>query len=126
MVSMWTWVLDLGLAVVMSGLEVAALVAFWFVGSMRIWAAQGMPVPPRTGRVFLVLGVGVTSSALIGYGLARIDLPVACASQAVLAVLLTLLLVMGATTECSRWISGYRLRCRLRRERRRFREMQRG
>ncbi|MGW2637382.1 hypothetical protein [Streptomyces sp. NPDC001348] len=110
------WVLDLGLTVVTAGLEVAALVAFWFVESVRKWAAQGGPVPGATSRLFLVLSAGSASSALIGYGFARAGLPLACVSQAVLAALLALLLVLGAATELRRRISGYRLRRRVRRE----------
>ncbi|MFC9287598.1 hypothetical protein [Streptomyces sp. NPDC057052] len=53
------WVLDLGLAILLSGLEVAALVAFWFVEGMKKWAAEGGPVPGGTSRFFLVLSVGV-------------------------------------------------------------------
>ncbi|MEW1682638.1 hypothetical protein [Streptomyces sp. NPDC093594] len=34
------WVLDLGLTVLMSALEVAALVVFWFVESLKKWAAR--------------------------------------------------------------------------------------
>lgn len=100
MVNMVKWVLEVGLAVLLSGLEAAALVAFWFVEGMKKWAAEGGPVPGETGRYFLVLSVGSTSSALISYGFSWADLPVACASQAVLAALLTLLLILGAGTEC--------------------------
>ncbi|MFD3373724.1 MULTISPECIES: hypothetical protein [unclassified Streptomyces] len=112
---MTKWVLDLGLAVLLSGLEVAALVAFWFVEGMKKWAAKGGPVPGGTSRFFLVLSVGSTSSALISYGCSWADLPVACASQAIVAALLTLLLILGAGTECGKRISRYRLWRRLRR-----------
>jgi hypothetical protein len=125
MVHMLKWVLDLGLAVLLSGLEVAALVAFWFVEGIKKWAAKGGPVPGGTSRFFLVLSVGATSSALISYGFSWADLPVACASQVVLAALLTLLLILSAGTECGKRISRYRLRRRLRRERRRWHESQR-
>jgi hypothetical protein len=125
MVNMTKWVLDLGLAVLLSGLEVAALVAFWFVEGMKKWAAKGRPVSGETSRYFLVLSVGSTSSALISYGCSRADLPVACASQAVVAAPLTLLLILGAGTECGKRISRYRLRRRLRRQRLRWHESQR-
>ncbi|MFD9396416.1 hypothetical protein ACFWBB_38460 [Streptomyces sp. NPDC060000] len=117
---MLKWVLDFALSVLLSGFEVAALVAFWFVEGMKTWAAKGRPVPGETSRLFLVLSVGSTSSALISYGFSRADLLVACASQAVLAALLALLLILGAGTEGGKRISRYRLRSRLRRERRRW------
>jgi hypothetical protein len=125
MVNMLMWILDLGLAVLMAGLEVAALVAFWFVEGMKKWAAKGGPVPGATSRFLMVLSGGSTSSALIGYGFSCADLLVACASQVVVAALLTLLLVMGAGTEGGKRITSYRLRRRLRRERRRRHESQR-
>ncbi|QJT06337.1 hypothetical protein G9272_43510 [Streptomyces asoensis] len=118
---MLKWILDIGLAVLLAGLEVAALVAFLFVEGMKKWAVKGGPVPGETSRLFLVLGVGSTCSALISYGFSWADLPVACVSQAVLAVLL----ILGAGTECGMRISRYRLRRRLRRKRRRWHESQR-
>lgn len=125
MMNMSKWVLDLGLAILLSGLEMAALVAFWFVEGMKKWAAEGGPVPGGTSRFFLVLSVGSTSSALISYGFSWADLPMACASQAVLAALSTSLLILGAGTECSKRISRHRSRRRLRRERRRRHEPRR-
>ncbi|MDQ0688787.1 uncharacterized protein (DUF2062 family) [Streptomyces achromogenes] len=125
MMNMLKWVLDLGLAFLLSGLEVAALVAFWFVEGMKKWAAKGGPVPGETSRFFLVLSVGSASLALTSYGLSWADLPVAYASQAVLAALLTSLLILGAGTECGKRISRNRSRRRLRRERRRWHESQR-
>jgi hypothetical protein len=125
MVGMLQWVLDVGLAVLLSGLEVAASAAFWFAEAMKKWAVKGGPVPGATRRLFLVMSVGPTSLALIGYGLSWADLPVACASQAALAALLTLLLSLGAGTECGKRISRSRLRRRLRRERRHWHESQR-
>lgn len=115
-------VLDVGLAVLLSGLEVAVLVAFWFVEGVKKWAAQGGPVPGATGRFLWVLSVGATLSALAGYGFSRADLPVASVSQTVVATLLTLLLLLGAGTECGKRISQHRSRRRLRRERRRWHE----
>lgn len=122
MANMVKCVLDLGLAVLLSGLEMSALAAFWFVEGMKKWAAKGGPVPGEKSRLFLVLSAGPTSSALLSYSFSRAELPVACASQAVVAALLTLLLILGAGTECGTRISRYRLRRRLRRERRRWHE----
>lgn len=68
MESMAEWVFDVGLAVLLAGLEVAALLAVWFVGAIERWGAKGAPVPDRMGRDVLVLSVAVASSALIGYG----------------------------------------------------------
>jgi hypothetical protein len=125
MVDMSKWVLDLGLAVLLPGIEAAALVAFWFVEGLKKWAAKGRPVPGETRRLLLALSGGSTSSALISYGFTWADLPVACASQAVVAALLTLLLTLAAGAECGRRISRYRLRRRLRRERLRWHKSQR-
>jgi hypothetical protein len=125
MVTMLRWVVDLGLAVLVSGLEVAALVAFWFVEGLKKWAANGGPVPGVASRFFLVVSVGPTSLAVISHGFYWADLRVASASQAVLAALLALLLVLGAGSACGKRMSRYRLRRRLRRERRRWHESQR-
>lgn len=103
----------------------AALLAVWFVGAMKRWAARGAPVPDRTGRDVLVLSVAAASSASIGYGCSLAALPVACVSQVVMAVLLTLLLILGVGTECSKRIRSVRRRRRLRRERLRWHESQR-
>ncbi|GAB2968597.1 hypothetical protein GCM10023080_034420 [Streptomyces pseudoechinosporeus] len=116
--------MDLGLAVLFSGLEVAALVAFWFVEGLKKWAANGGPVPGAASRFFLV-SVGPTSLAAISYGFYWADLRVASASQAVLAALLALLLVLSAGSACGKRMGRYRLRRRLRRERRRWHESQR-
>ncbi|MFE6755601.1 hypothetical protein ACFVDQ_18645 [Streptomyces sp. NPDC057684] len=119
------WMLDVGLAVLLAGLEVAALLAVWFVAAMEKWAAKGAPVPDRMGRDVLTLSVAAASSASIGYGCSLAALPVACVSQLVMAVLLTLLLFLGVGTECSRRIVRERRRRRLRRERLRWHESQR-
>ncbi|MFI2506766.1 hypothetical protein [Streptomyces sp. NPDC018972] len=119
---MWKGALDLGLAILLAGLEVAALVAFWFVEGMKKWAAKGGPVPGGTSRFLMVLSVGSTLSALVGYGSSRADLPVACVSQSVVAALLMSLLLLGAGTECGERINRHRSRRRLRRERRRRHE----
>lgn len=125
MESMAKWVFDVGLAVLLAGLEVAGLLAVWFVGAMERWAAKGAPVPDRTGRDVLVLSVAAASSASIGYGCSLAALPVACVSQVVMAVLLALLLILGVGTECSKRIRTERRRRRLRRERLRWHESQR-
>ncbi|MGW6753538.1 hypothetical protein [Streptomyces sp. NPDC055006] len=119
------WIFDVGLAVLLAGLEVVALLAVWFVGAMEKWAAKGAPVPDRMGRDVLALSVAAVSSASIGYGCSLAALPVACVSQAVMAVLLTLLLFLGVGTECSRRIGRERRRRCLRRERLRWHESQR-
>ncbi|MFD5450622.1 hypothetical protein ACWDTR_28315 [Streptomyces sp. NPDC003470] len=117
---MLKWVLDLGVAVLLSGLEVAALAAFVFAEGMKKWARNGGSVPGETRRFLLVLGGGSASSALISWGFFRLDLPVACGTQAVVSALLAALLILGAGTEGARRISRYRYRRRLRRERRRW------
>ncbi|NEC18740.1 DUF6234 family protein [Streptomyces parvus] len=116
---MATWTPDIGLAVLLSGLEVAALVVFWFLEGLKQWATKGGTVPGRTRRSILALGLGAASSALIGFGLSRADLPVARASQAVMALLLALLLILTAGHEGYDRLCTYRLRRRLRRSRRR-------
>ncbi|MFJ7086870.1 hypothetical protein ACIQU8_27010 [Streptomyces griseus] len=118
---MATWVPDLGLAVLLTGFEVAALVMFWFVEGLKQWATKGGTVPGRTRRFILALSLGAASSALIGHGLSKADLPVAYASQAGLAVLLALLSVLVAGVEAYERIATHRYRSRLRRERRRWR-----
>ncbi|MFG2525660.1 hypothetical protein [Streptomyces sp. NPDC048527] len=122
---MTKWILDVGLAVLLAGLEVVALLAVWFVGAMEKWAAKGAPVPDRMGRDVLALSAAAAFSASIGYGCSLAALPVACVSQLVMAVLLTLLPFLSVGTECSRWIGRERRRRRLRRERLRWHESQR-
>jgi hypothetical protein len=124
MVNMLKWVLDLGMAVLLAGVEVAALAAFVFAESMKKWARSGGSVPGETSRFLLVLGGGSTSSALISWGLCRLDLPVACGTQAVVSALLAALLILGAGTEGGRRIRRYRYRRRLRRERRQWHDAQ--
>ncbi|MFC8695365.1 hypothetical protein [Streptomyces parvus] len=116
---MATWVPDIGLAVLLSGFEVAALVVFLFHEGLKQWATKGGTVPGRTRRFILALGLGAASSALIGFGLSGAGLPVARASQAVMALLLALLLVLIAGHEGYDRLCTYRLRRRLRRNRRR-------
>lgn len=119
MMHMATWAPDVGLAALLSGLEVAALVVFWFVEGMKQWATRGGTVPGRTRRSMLALGLGAASSALIGLGLSGADLPVARASQSVMALLLALLLILIAGHEGYDRLCTYRLRRRLRRNRQR-------
>ncbi|MEU9592285.1 hypothetical protein AB0D84_21575 [Streptomyces sp. NPDC048193] len=116
---MLSWVLDLGVTVLLSGLEAAALLAFFFVEGMKKWAKGGGPVPGETRRLFLVLTVGSASTALVSWGFFSVDLPVAFGSQAVMAALLAALLVLGAGSEGGKLVSRYRFQRRLRRERRR-------
>lgn len=119
MMHMATWVPDIGLAVLLPGFEVAALVVFWFHEGLKQWATKGGTVPGRTRRFILALGLGAASSSLIGFGLSRADLPVARASQAVMALLFSLLLILVAGHEGYDRICTYRFRSRLRRTRRR-------
>jgi hypothetical protein len=89
-----------------------------FVEGMKKWAKGGGPVPGETRRLFLVLTVGSTFSALVSWGFFLVDLPVAFGSQAVMAALLAALLVLGSGSEGSKRVSRYRYRRRLRRKRR--------
>ncbi|GGW64589.1 DUF6234 family protein [Streptomyces griseoloalbus] len=107
---MLTRLLDIGLAVLLSGLEVAALLAFWFVESLKQWAAQGRHVPHATRRIVLVMALGPVCLTAIGFGLHRVGLRVAGASQAVLAAPLAVILVLGVTTDCVRWTRRHRRR----------------
>ncbi|MGO1019770.1 hypothetical protein ACTOXX_04230 [Streptomyces rubiginosohelvolus] len=116
---MATRVPDIGLAVLFSGFEVAALVVFWFLEGLKLWATKGGTVPGRTRRSILALGLGAASSALIAFGLSEADLAVAGASQAVMALLLALLLILVAGHEGYGKFRTYRFRSRLRRNRRR-------
>ncbi|GGQ88145.1 hypothetical protein [Streptomyces pilosus] len=117
--------LDVGLAVLLTGAEMAALALFLFVLGLEKWAAQGQRVADRTGRVFLVLGLGATGSAALSYGCARAGLSATCVAQAVWALLLACVLVVGAGNECWTRIARNRLRRRLRRERLRWHRSQR-
>lgn len=121
MMHMAAWAPDIGLAVLLSGLEVAALVVFWFLEGLKQWATKGGTVPGRTRRSILALGLGAASSALIGFGLSGsgADLPVARTSQAVMALLPALLLILVAGHEGYDRFRTYRSRSRLRRNRRR-------
>ncbi|WP_425826948.1 DUF6234 family protein [Streptomyces fractus] len=116
---------DLGLAVLLSALETVALVGFWFAEGMKQWATQGQSVPDPTGRYLFVLSTGAACSAAIAYGLARADLPLACAAQAVMAALLALLLLLVAGATCGKRLRRDRRRRRLRRERLAWHESQR-
>ncbi|WP_446750201.1 DUF6234 family protein [Streptomyces sp. Ncost-T6T-1] len=112
MMHMASWAPDIGLAVLLSGLEVAALVLFCFLEGLKQWATKGWAVPGRTRRSILALGLGAASSALIGFGLSGADLPVARASQSVMALLLALLLILVAGHEGYDRFCTYRFRSR--------------
>ncbi|MFE5484070.1 DUF6234 family protein [Streptomyces sp. NPDC056527] len=116
MLNMLVWVADLVSAALLTALEVAALTAFWFTEGLKQWAAEGARPPRATARFFLVLTVGPAGLAVVGYSFYRAGLPVACGSQAMLAAVLTLLLVLGGGTECTRWILRRSERRRLVRE----------
>lgn len=117
MMYMPKWGLDLGLAVLLSGVVAGALIVFWFVEGLKQWATKGGTVPGRTRRLVLALSLGATASALISYGLSEADLPVAHASQAALAVLCAVLVILVAGDEGYERIATHRRRRRLRRER---------
>ncbi|MFE2988941.1 hypothetical protein [Streptomyces sp. NPDC059262] len=90
------WVVDLVLAVVVTGLEVAALALFWFRESLKAWAAQGRCVPGGTLRLVVVLGVGPALPGLAAFGFVEVDLKAAAVSQA---------LVASVLARYSRWAS---------------------
>ncbi|MEV5988464.1 DUF6234 family protein [Streptomyces sp. NPDC052051] len=125
MVNMLMRVVDIGLAVLLSALDVAVLAALWFAEGMRQWAAQGQTVPSAATRVLQAEGVGAAVLTAASYGLFRADMPVACASQALIAALLALMLILSAGTICGRRARSWHTRRRLRRARRRWHESQR-
>ncbi|CAM5486870.1 hypothetical protein GCM10010329_68340 [Streptomyces spiroverticillatus] len=116
---------DLVLAVLLSALKAVALVAVWFVEGMKQWAARGQSVPDPTGRYLLVLSTGSAGSAVTAYGLARAELPLASTTQAVMATLLALLLLLVAGTAYGKRLARDLRRRRLRQERLRWHESQR-
>ncbi|MDQ0985974.1 hypothetical protein [Streptomyces sp. V2I9] len=118
------FLVDLGLAVLLSALGALGLVGFWFVEGLKQWAAKGQSVSDPTGRQVLVLSTGSACTAAIAYGLSWTDLPRACTAQAVMAALLALLLLLVAGSACGKRIRRERLRRRLRRERLRWHESQ--
>lgn len=103
--------IDLVLAVLVTGLEVAALALFWFRESLKVWAAQGSSVPGGTRRIVVALGVGSALPGLAAVGFFEVDLRAAAVSQALVASVLGSILVLGLATEAGGWIS----RCRRRR-----------
>ncbi|MFE3676126.1 hypothetical protein [Streptomyces griseus] len=115
---------DLGLAVLLSTLEVLGLAGLWFAEGLKRWAAKGQSVPDSTGQYMLVLSTGSACSAVVAYGLSSAGLPIACTAQAVLAALLVLLLLLVAGAAWGRRLGTDRLRHRLRRERLRWHESQ--
>lgn len=116
---------DLGLAVLLSTLETAVVVGFWFVEGLKQWAARGQSVPDPTGRMLLVLSAGATASAATACGLSWTGLAIACSAQAVMAALQTSLVILVAGNVCVDRIRTNRSRRRLRRERLRWHESQR-
>ncbi|MFI5630284.1 hypothetical protein ACIA8E_13040 [Streptomyces sp. NPDC051664] len=107
MVNMLMWTVDLGSAALLTALEVAALIAFWFAEGLKQWAAGGARPPGATARLFLVLTVGPIGLLAVSYGFYGAGLPVACGSQALLAAALILLSALGGGTECARWIAQH-------------------
>ncbi|MFE5195983.1 hypothetical protein ACFVAQ_30670 [Streptomyces sp. NPDC057651] len=99
------WVVDLVLAVVVTGLEAVALALFWFRESLKAWAARGRSVPGGTRRLVVVLGVGSALSGLAAVGFFETDLKAAAVSQALAASVLGSLLALGLATEARRWFS---------------------
>ncbi|WP_372505741.1 DUF6234 family protein [Streptomyces macrolidinus] len=118
-------VVDIGLAVLLLALDAAALAAFWFAEGLRQWAAQGQTVPSAATRFLQTEGVGATVLTAASYGLFRAGMPVACASQALIAALLVLMLILSAATICGNRVGSWHTRRRLRRARRRWHECQR-
>ncbi|MFE6960342.1 hypothetical protein [Streptomyces sp. NPDC057696] len=96
---------DLVLAVVVTGLEAAALALFWFRESVKAWAAQGCSVPGGTRRLVVVLGAGSALPCLAAVGFFEIDLKAAAVSQALVAMVLGSILALGLATEVGRWLS---------------------
>ncbi|MGW6140246.1 hypothetical protein [Streptomyces sp. NPDC055140] len=102
---MLAWVVDLVLAVVVTGLEVAALASFWFRESLKARAAQGRSVPSGTRRLVVVLGVGSALPGLAAVGFFEVGLKAAAVSQALMASVLGSTLALGLATEVGRWFS---------------------
>lgn len=97
------WVVDLVLAVVVTGLEVAALALFWFRESVKAWAAQGRWVPGGTRRLVVVLGVGSALPGLGAVGFFEVGLHATAVSQALVAMALGSILALGLAAEVGRW-----------------------
>lgn len=100
---MLTWVADGVLAVLLTVLEVAALVAFWFAEGLKQWAAGGKPVVGFRVRLWLVLTAGPAGLAGVSYGAVRAGLPATGVTQALVSAALAGVLALGVGTECSRW-----------------------
>ncbi|RFC69980.1 hypothetical protein [Streptomyces sp. AcE210] len=98
------WAVDLVLAVVVTGLEVAALALFWFRESLKAWAAQGRSVPGGTRRLVVVLGVGTALPGLGAVAFFEVGLKAAAVSQALMASVLGSILALGLATEAGRWL----------------------
>ncbi|MFB8272384.1 hypothetical protein ACFC96_38180 [Streptomyces sp. NPDC055955] len=102
---MLSGVVDLVVAVVVTGLEVVALALFWFRQSLKAWAAHGRSVPGGTRRLVVVLVVGSVLPGLAAAGFFEADLKAAAVSQALVASVLGSLLVLGLVTEVGEWFS---------------------
>ncbi|MFD9540103.1 DUF6234 family protein [Streptomyces sp. NPDC060022] len=94
---------DAVLAVLLTALEVTALVAFWFVQSLKRWGPGGKPVAGSEVRLWLVLTAGPAGLAGVSYGAVRAGLPATAVAQALVAAALAGVLALGIGTECFRW-----------------------
>jgi hypothetical protein len=101
-------VVDFVLAMVVAGLEVAALALFWFRESLKAWAEQGRSVPGGTRRLVVVLGVGSALPGLAAVGFFEVGLKAAAVSQALMSSVLGSILALGLATEVGRWFSRRR------------------
>ncbi|MGW4231414.1 DUF6234 family protein [Streptomyces sp. NPDC004980] len=103
---------DLVLGIALTAVECVALAAFWYAEGFRAWAAQGGRVPGSTRRVLLVLTAAPVALASVGYLAFRTGLRVTCATQALLAAPLVVLLMLGLGTEGGRLVTRRRGRRR--------------
>ncbi|WP_405391695.1 DUF6234 family protein [Streptomyces sp. NBC_01102] len=97
---------DLVLGIALTAVECGALAAFWYAESFRTWAAREGRVPGSTKRVLLVLTAAPVVLASVGYLAFRTGLRVTCATQALLAAPLVVLLVLGLGAEGGRLVTG--------------------
>ncbi|MFF0628528.1 DUF6234 family protein [Streptomyces sp. NPDC004296] len=103
---MLTRVVDVLAGVALTAVEVAALVAFWFCESLKLWAAQGQqPRPGSAVRLWLVLTAGPAGAALVGLLAFRVVLPATGLTQALITAALVGILLLGLGTETSRWVT---------------------
>ncbi|MEU8512890.1 hypothetical protein AB0C76_15055 [Kitasatospora sp. NPDC048722] len=85
---MWQLVVDVLVTVVLTTVEVTALVLAFFAIALKVWAADkaGRGVPrglKRTGRA--VAGTSIVLLLACAYGLLLLHLPVAASAQCLLA-----------------------------------------